>query len=271
MADSRALKTAEAHGRLWGAKARDWSQLQEPLFRHVYEAVFDRAGLGAAMRYLDVGCGAGLAAELAARRGAKASGIDAAADMLTIARERVPDGDFRLGDIEELPFPDRSFDVITGFNSFQFAGNPEVALREARRVAKPSGVVVIVTWAKPEGMEAALIVYALKPLLPRLPRGAPGPFALSDESLLRSLAERAGLTPFDAFEIDAPWSYPDHATALRALASPGGAVKAAELAGAAAVDRAHAEAIAPFRLSDGSYRVEARFRCLFTRPGTSAR
>ena len=87
----------------------------------------------------------------------------------------------------------------------------------------------------------------------------------------RSIAERAGLAPFDAFEIDAPWSYPDHATALRALASPGGAVKAAELAGAAAVDRAHAEAIAPFRASDGSYRVETLFRCLFTRPAMSAR
>ena len=271
MADSRALKTAEAHGRLWGAKARDWAELQEPFFLHVYEAVFDRVGLAGGMRYLDVGCGAGLAAVLAARCGAKISGIDAAADMLAIARERVPDGDFRLGDVEELPFPDRSFDVVTGFNSFQFAGSPEVALREACRVAKPSGVVVIVTWARPEGMPAALIVYALKPLLPPVPRGAPGPFALSDEALLRSIAERAGLAPFDAFEIDAPWSYPDHATALRALASPGGAVKAAELAGAAAVDRAHAEAIAPFRASDGSYRVETLFRCLFTRPAMSAR
>ena len=269
MADSRALKTAAAHGRLWGAKARDWSELQEPFFLPVYEAVFDRTALGAETHYLDVGCGAGLAAHLAARRGTKTSGIDAAADMLAIARERVPEGDFRHGDIEELPFPDRSFVVVTGFNSFQFAGSPEVALREARRVAKPSGVVVIVTWAKPEGMEAAVLVYALKPLLPPVPRGAPGPFALSDESRLRSIAQRAALTPFDALEIDAPWTYPDHATALRALASPGGAVKAAELAGSAAVERAHAEAIARFRLSDGSYRIEARFRCLFTRPAGS--
>ena len=270
MADSRALKTAEAHGRLWGAKARDWAELQEPFFLRVYEAVFDRAGLGAAMHYLDVGCGAGLAAQLASRRGAAISGIDAAADMVAIARERVPDGDFRQSDIEELPFADSSFDVVAGFNSFQFAGSPEVALREACRVVKSSGVVVIVTWARPEGMAAALIVYALKPLLPPVPRGAPGPFALSDESLLRSIAERSGLTPFDAFEIDAPWSYPNHATALRALASPGGAVKAANLAGSDAVDRAHAEAIAPFRASDGSYRIEARFRCLFASPAASS-
>jgi SAM-dependent methyltransferase len=263
-------KTADAHGRLWGAKARDWSELLEPFMVPIYEAAFDRAGVATGMRYLDIGCGAGLACKLAAQRGAKVSGIDAAADMLAIARERVAEGDFRRGDIEELPFPDHAFDIVAGFNSFQFAGSPEAALREACRVAKPSGLVVIVTWAKPEGMEAALIVYALKPLLPPLPRGSPGPFALSDQTLLRELAERSGLTPFDVLEVDAPWTFPDHETALRALASPGGAVKAAELAGAAAVDRAHAAAIAPFRLSDGSYRLSARFRCLFTRPTASA-
>jgi SAM-dependent methyltransferase len=259
------LKTAETHGRLWGARARDWSELLEPFMVPIYETAFDRAGLGAAMHYLDVGCGAGLACELAAQRGAKVSGIDAAADMLAIARERVAEGDFRRGDLEDLPFPDRAFDLVTGFNAFQFAGNPEIALTEARRVAKPGATLVIVTWVKPEDTEAALIVTALKPLLPPVPRGAPGPFALSNEAALRALVERAGLTPVDMLEVDAPWTFPDHDTALRALASPGGAVKAAELAGAAAVERVHAEAIAPFRSSDGSYRVNARFRCLFTR------
>ena len=265
------MRTGAENGRLWGAKAQDWADFQEAQFRPVTEAVLTRCAFGSGSLYLDVGCGAGLAAQLAAERGAQVAGIDAAQGMLAIARRRVPHGDFRQADLEEIPFASDTFDVVTGFNSFQFAGSPEVALREACRVVKSSGIVVIVTWAKPEGMQAALLVYALKPLLPPVPRGAPGPFALSDESQLRSIAERAGLTPFDAFEIDAPWSYPDHATALRALASPGGAVKAAELAGAAAVDRAHADAIAPFRLSDGSYRVEARFRCLFTRPARRTR
>ena len=265
MADPRALRTAETHGRLWGARARDWAELLEAHFLPVYEAVFDRAGLAPGMRYLDVGCGAGLGAQRAAKRGARVSGIDAAEEMLAIARERVPEGDFRLGELEELPFPDSAFDLVTGFNAFQFAGNPEIALTEARRVAKPSASVAIVTWVKPEDTEAALLVVALKPLLPPMPRGSPGPFALSDEAALRALAERAGLTPVDAFEIETPWTFPDLATALRGLASTGGAVRATELAGAAAVERAHVEAIAPFRLSDGSYRVNARFRCLFTR------
>lgn len=44
-----------------------------------------------------------------------------------------------------MPFPDHAFDLVTGFNSFQFAGNPAIALAEARRVAKPGAHVAIMT------------------------------------------------------------------------------------------------------------------------------
>jgi SAM-dependent methyltransferase len=234
--------------------------------RPVYEGVFQRAGLARGMRYLDVGCGAGLAAQIAAQRGAIVAGIDAAEGMLAVARERVPEGDFRHGDIEELPFADHAFDLVAGFNAFQFAGNPAAALREARRVAALRAMIAIVVWGRPEGMEAALLISALKPLLPPAPRDAPGPFALSDETALRSLAQSAGLDPIEILDFDAPWHYPDLDTALRAMRAPGVSVRAAEHSGVEAVDRAHAAGFAPFRQADGSYRVGARFRCLFARP-----
>jgi SAM-dependent methyltransferase len=69
---------------------------------------------------LDVGCGTGGAAFLAAGHGARVAGLDASLDSVEVARERVPTGDFRVGDMESLPWPDGSFDVVTGSNSFQF-------------------------------------------------------------------------------------------------------------------------------------------------------
>jgi ubiquinone/menaquinone biosynthesis C-methylase UbiE len=54
-----------------------------------------------------------------------------------------PAGDFRQCDLEELPFADETFDVVTGFNSLQYAGNPVAALREVGRVAKRGGSVVV--------------------------------------------------------------------------------------------------------------------------------
>lgn len=221
-------KSGRLNGRLWGARARDWADIQEGQARPVYKAVFKRTGIKAGTAYLDVGCGAGMAAQIAAERGALVSGIDAAEVLLTIARTRVPVGDFRLGELEELPFPDSAFDLVTGFNAFQYAANPGAALAETRSVTKADSCVVIVTWGKPEGMEAASLIGALKPLLPPPPPDAPGPFALSDEAALRAFAAGAGLDPVDVFDVESPWHYADLDTALRGLNSGGVAVRAAE-------------------------------------------
>jgi SAM-dependent methyltransferase len=145
------------------------------------------------------------------------------------------------------------FDVVTGFNSFQYAANPAVALREARRVTKAEGVIVIMTWGMPEGMQAAALVAALRPLLPP-PPGAPGPFALSDEVTMRAFAVSAGLTPVEVFDVESPWLYPNEATAVRGLNSSGVSARAMENSNEEAVSEAHRQALKPFRLADGSYR-----------------
>ena len=259
-------RTSAPNGRLWGARALDWATLQEGQFSAAYEAVFDACGLRIDTRYCDLGCGAGMAAMFAAQRGAQVSGLDAADPLLAIARGRVPAGDFRLGDLEELPFADASFDLVTGFNAFQYAASPVAALAEARRITRPTGRVVVMTWGTPEGMPAASLLAALKPLLPPPPPGAPGPFALSDETALRALAIRAGLTPKSITDVACEWHYPDLATAVRGIGSAGVAVRAAEATSQDAVDAAHSAALAPFRRDDGSYRIGASFRWLLAAP-----
>lgn len=255
-------RTSEAHGRLWGARARDWADFQEGTVRPVFQTVLERTRVGPGTRYLDAGCGSGMAAEMAAARGAQVSGLDAAESMLSIARSRVPAGDFRQGDLEALPFADDSFDVVTGFNSLQYAGNPVAALREAGRVAKRRGFVVIMTFGNPEGMGAAALVTALRPLLPPPPPGAPGPFALSDETALRRFATDAGLEPVDVFDVDSPWIYADEAAALRGLTSTGNSIRAMQQVGEDVVTEAYVKALAPFRRPDGSIHASAWFRCL---------
>jgi ubiquinone/menaquinone biosynthesis C-methylase UbiE len=63
-------------------------------------------GVGEGTRLPDIACGSGFAAQLAARRGAAVTGIDASGALITIARARTPSGDFRVGDMLALPFPD---------------------------------------------------------------------------------------------------------------------------------------------------------------------
>ena len=260
--------TGSVNGKLWGERAQDWAAFQEIQCRAVYEAVLNRSLMNLRTRYLDAGCGAGLALQIASDRGAIVSGLDASASLLHIARERTPAADHRQGELEELPFADDSFDLVTGFNSFQFAARPVAALSEARRVAAPGGTVVIMTWGEPTGMPAGQIVTALKPLLPAPPPGAtppPGPFALSDKLALTSFVRSAGLDPVEVLDVDCPWEYSDLTTALRGLGSSGVAAKARDFLGSDAVDRVHEAALQSFRQPDGSYRIGATFRCLFAK------
>jgi SAM-dependent methyltransferase len=255
-------RTAIPNGRLWGARARDWAELQEPQFARAYEAVFGRNGPESGAAYCDLGCGSGLAASIASARGARVAGLDAAEQLLSIARARVPTGDFRQGDLEDLPFEDGTFDVVTGFNSFQYAGNPVAALGEARRITRRDGRVVVMTWGPPEGMDAASLVAALKPLLPPPPPGAPGPFALSDKAALIRFAESAGLRPLEVHDVECTWAYADLTAAVRGFGSAGVAVRAAENTSQDALDRAHEAALKPFAEPDGSYQLGAVFRWL---------
>lgn len=259
-------QTSSTNGRLWGARARDWADVQEGQCAAAYHAVLAHAGVGPGTRHLDVGCGSGMAAALSASLSANVAGIDAADTLLEIARERTPGGDFRQGDLEALPFADASFDLVTGFNAFQYAGDPTQALREAGRVTKPGGMIVIMTWGEPKAMEAASLVAALKPLLPTPPPGAPGPFALSDETALRAFATAGGLTPGTVFDVDTHWHYRDEATAIRGLGAAGVAVRAVEHSGMDAFIAAHRAALTPFLQPDGSIRVGASFRCLVAAP-----
>ncbi len=259
------VSSAAAQGPLWSRGARDWAEIQEGTCRAVYLAAFERSRLGPGMAYLDAGCGAGMAAHIAASRGAHATGIDAAEALLEIARKRTPSGSFVHGALESLPFRDNNFDLVTGFNSFQYAASPVRALREAERVTRCGGHVLVMTWGEPEGMPAASLVGALRSVLPAPPPGAPGPFALSSLAALHKLAAEAGLHDAELFDVDCPWHYPDLPTALRGLASSGVARRAIDHTSARTVDEAHAAALAPFLQADGSYCVGATFRCLLAR------
>lgn len=260
-------RTGAVNGPLWGARAEDWAAIQEGQFRSAYDEVLDRLALPNGARLCDAGCGAGLAAAIAAGHGLEVCGVDAAEALLAIARKRVPEADLRHGDLEALPFGDASVDAVTGFNAFQYAADPVAALVEARRIVRPGGYVVVMTWGSPEGMEAASLVAALKPLLPPPPPppGAPGPFALSDPEALRTLVVSAGWQPVEVRDTDTAWQYADLPTALRGLASSGVAARAIAQSGAAAVDAAHERALAPFARADGSYRIGACFRWILAR------
>ncbi|HEX4164355.1 MAG TPA: arsenite methyltransferase, partial [Bryobacteraceae bacterium] len=96
---------------------------------------------------LDLGSGGGIDVLLSARRvgpAGKAYGLDMTDDMLALARENqrkagVENVEFLKGDIEHIPLPDNSVDVVISNCVINLSGDKDQVLREAFRVLKPGG------------------------------------------------------------------------------------------------------------------------------------
>jgi cyclopropane fatty-acyl-phospholipid synthase-like methyltransferase len=73
--------------------------MEDEKSRSLFDAVFDATGVGAGIKFLDIGCGSGLACTIAADRGANVCGLDASPGLLAIASNAYPQGDFRAGDM----------------------------------------------------------------------------------------------------------------------------------------------------------------------------
>jgi SAM-dependent methyltransferase len=256
--------SAERWGPLWGARPADWA-LSEDLQLPTYEAALERVAVTAGARVLDIGCGVGAFLRLVAQRGAQAAGIDASESLVAFARGRLPHADLRVGEMEALPWEGDTFDVVTGFNSFFFANDMVVALREAGRVAKPGAPVVIQVWGAHEKCDLEAMKQFVRPFLPPRPAEAPPDPDFSEPGALEELATRAGLIPESAF--DATWTiaYPDADVLGRAAVAVAGI---ATLVGPDREDELKAaivEGLAPFRRADGSYRFSNEYRYLIAR------
>ena len=88
---------------------------------------------------LDAACGTGRYAEFLARRGHRVIGVDSSPDMLAHARRRVPDGEFHLAELDRLPLPDDSVDVIVCTLALTHVPRLEPVLAEFARVLRPGG------------------------------------------------------------------------------------------------------------------------------------
>lgn len=95
---------------------------------------------------LDVGCGTGPVIELLCEKYPEKRfvGLDLTPAMIEAAQAKgLPNAEFVVGDAENLPFADESFDALLCSNSFHHYPNPGMFLREARRVLRPGGKLIL--------------------------------------------------------------------------------------------------------------------------------
>ena len=255
------MASGKTEGELWGGRARDWATYGEPTCTALFDAMLDAAEVGAGTKHLDMGCGAGGAAVKAADRGAEVSGLDASANLLEIARERLPGVEFKQGDIEDLPYPDDTFDVVFAANSVQYAENQEQAVREALRVKKPDGKFVIGMWCEPERCDMAGLFKRVAPNGP--PPNAPP--TLSDRTNLIALLERAGGKVEAEGEVLCTFRFASIDEVMRCHRSAGIMQMFEAKLGEEYLVNAIIESHEPFKRADGSYALDNWFRWVVCR------
>lgn len=242
--------SAVLQGKLWGAEPRTWAETEEPKSKQLFVDVFDALDLKPGAKLLDAGCGSGLAAQLAAERGARVRGIDASAGMVEVAAERVPSGTFVVGDLEQLPYADHEFDVTVAFNSIFYCMDMLAAMSELARVTRPGGRVVMTAWGTPEECEMSGVFRNLMALLPERPKSG-GPFALSETGAMEALYAKAGIRPALRGKTLCTFVSPSWDAAWRGMHSAGPVQGAIAVAGLDAVKAAAQRAVEPFARPDG--------------------
>lgn len=133
------------------------------------EAFVERLNIQPGMKVLDVACGSGNLAIVAARKGADVKGIDIADNLIETAQNRAEAAGlnikFEQGDAEAMPYEDGEFDLVMTMFGAMFAPRPDVAASELLRVCKPGGIIAMANWT-PEGHSGQMFKLSGKYLPP---------------------------------------------------------------------------------------------------------
>lgn len=145
-----------------------------------------RQALQPGRRVLDLACGNGNLAVLAARAGCCVDGLDIATNLIMQGRRRAQAEnlaiEFTEGDAEALPYPDASFDLVVSMFGVMFAPRPERAAAEFLRVCRPGGIIALANWT-PGGFLGENFRVVGRHVPP--PSGGPSPLQWGDEDTVR--------------------------------------------------------------------------------------
>jgi SAM-dependent methyltransferase len=168
---------------------------------------YERLDVAPGSQLLDVACGSGSLALIAARDGVKVTGVDIAGNLIERARERARaeslPATFEEADAEALPFEDASFEVVVSLIGAMFAPRPDYVAQELLRVCSPGGTIAMANWT-PQGFVGQMFKAISKFIAPS---GMPSPLLWGDEATVRERLG-AGLSDLSLVRRSYTFSYP---------------------------------------------------------------
>ena len=169
----------------------------------------EAARVAPGQRVLDVGCGTGIVARVAADRlkgSGSVTGVDLNSSMINVARRLRPEIDWREGDAASLPFADGAFDVVVSQAALMFFPDRVAALREMRRVLRSGGLIAVQVFGASAGYEltAAILEQVAGKEEAEIFRA---PFILRDPNAVTALFADAGLEAAQVTTYERPARY----------------------------------------------------------------
>jgi SAM-dependent methyltransferase len=204
------------HRAMWASG--DYPSMVETFLLPLGPTLVEACGIGPGMTVLDVAAGTGNASLPAAERGARVTASDLTPELLEAGRSHAESRgielEWKVGDAENLPFEDGSFDVVMSSIGAMFAPHHQEVADEMARVCRPGGTIGMLNWT-PEGMIGALF-RTMGPFAPPPPPGAqPAPLWGSEEHVREVFGDRVEWRTLerDHLEITAferPHDYGEH-------------------------------------------------------------
>jgi ubiquinone/menaquinone biosynthesis C-methylase UbiE len=189
---------------IWAAGDYDrFSRYLEGSAREFYE----RLTIAPGCQLLDVACGSGQLALMAARDGIEVTGVDIVSDLVERAQVRARAEGLRArfeeADAEALPFDDASFDEVVSLIGAMFAPRPNQVAKELLRVCVPGGTIAMANWT-PQGFVGQLFKTVSTFIVPS---GIPSPVMWGEEAIVSERLAH-GLSPLSLTRRQYLFSYP---------------------------------------------------------------
>lgn len=200
--------------RSYDGVAEIYERVHAPRFADAARDLVAALGIEGSQRVLDIGTGTGAAADEIARTDAKVVGVDRSLRMLSVALRERPSLPFVAADVLDLPFRDRTFDVVAGNFVFAHFAKVETALFELTRVLSRGGRIGFTTWSDSKDAFQDTWIELIETVIPRdmlapaYAAAAPGHDRFKQPQAIEEALRRAGFRPVRTERKRYQWTYP---------------------------------------------------------------
>ena len=193
----------------WSRCAESYLDSFAGLTREAIPLLLEAAQISSGSNVLEIGSGPGHIAHALTETGARVTGVDFSAQMVTVAQCRYPDITFKEANAEQLPFPPDTFDAVVSNFVVHHLARPTVVFQEICRVLKPGGRFAFVVFGAPEAQSslgAFFMAVEAHHSLEALPHGPL--FGVTDRDVYEPMIAAAGLADLQLDLREVVWRSP---------------------------------------------------------------